>query len=181
MDFKARFDSISEKLKNIAAKYSGLCAYVDREDLYAEMWLYLWNMWKTGGLENKTESYIVQACYFHMRNYLRTVQDRVKLVSFEDFSLNSSDDAGGENSASLDDIMPDGLPGIGETLESRALYEKIMNNGFSTLEKDIVRYLYSGYTVREIGKILGLSHVMIVRHKKQIADKVTKNYSTLLV
>ena len=184
MEFETRFENILEKLRNIAAKYSGICSYTDSEDLYAEMKFQLWKLWREGVLDGKTESYITQACYFHIRNYLRTVKDPVKLVSLEepfDPASNSSDDIGGDSPARLADIMPDGLPGISESFESGALYEKIMNNGFSTLEKHIVRCLYDGYTVREIGRLLGFSHVMIVKHKKQIADKVTINYSNLLV
>jgi len=183
MDFETRYSAVFEKLKNIAVKYSGICSYTDSDDLYAEMRFYLWKMWREGILEDKTESYITQACYFYIRNYLRTAKDSLKLLSLDEpfGSSDSSDDAGGDGMSRLEDILPDGLPGMSEFFESKALYEKIMNNGLSTLEKDIVRYLYNGYTVREIGSILGLSHVMVVKHKKQIADKVTKNYSALLV
>jgi DNA-directed RNA polymerase specialized sigma subunit len=112
-----------------------------------------------------------------------TAKDSLKLLNLDEpfGSSDSSDDAGSDSMSRLEDMLPDGLPGMREFFESKALYEKIMNNGLSTLEKDIVRYLYNGYTVREIGSILGLSHVMVVKHKKQIADKVTKNYSSLLV
>jgi DNA-directed RNA polymerase specialized sigma subunit len=183
MEFETRFSAVFDKLKNIAAKYSGFCRYTDSDDLYSEMRFYLWQAWREGGLKGKTESYITQACYFHIRNYLRSVKDSAELMSLDGSfnSSDSSDDAGGEGSGRLEDMMPDGLPGMDETLESNALYEKIMSNGLSMIEKDIVRYLYSGYTVREIGRILGLSHVMIVKHKKQIAEKVTINYSNLLV
>jgi RNA polymerase sigma factor (sigma-70 family) len=183
MEFETRYIAVFEKLKNIAAKYSGYCRYTDSDDLYAEMRFYLWQAWREGSLKGKTESYITQACYFHIRNYLRTVKDKAELMSLDESynSSNSSDDMGGESSSRLEDMMPDGLPGMDETLESKALYEKIMNNGLSMIEKYIVRYLYSGYTVREIGRILGLSHVMVVKHKKQIAEKVTRNYSNLLV
>ncbi len=184
MDFETRFYTVFEKLKNIAAKYSSICSYTDADDLYAEMRFHLWKMWREGILEDKTESYITQACYFHIRNYLRNVKDQVKLVSLDEpfgSSSNSLDVIGGEGSNSLEEMLPDGLPGINEQFESTELYEKIMNNGLSILEKDIIRYLYNGYTVRETGRILGISHVMIVKHKKQIADKVTRNYSSLLV
>ena len=183
MDFETRFNNVFEKLKNIAAKYSGICSYTDADDLYAEMRFHLWKLWREGVLEDKTESYVTQACYFYIRNYLRTAKDTLKPLSLDEpcGSADFSDDNGGDGMSRLGDMIPDGLPGTSELFESRALYEKIMNNGLSTLEKDIVRYLYNGYTVREIGGILGLSHVMIVKHKKQIAEKVTRNYSSLLV
>lgn len=184
MEFEERFDNVFVKLKSIAAKYSSICRYTDPEDLYAEMRFHLWRMWKDGILEGKTESYITQACYFYIRNYLRTAKDRAALMSLDESggtASNTADDAFGAEFGCLESAMADGAPDIHELFESKALYEKIMSNGLSTLEKDIVRYLYNGYTVREIGSILGLSHVMVIKHKKHIADKVTKNYSSLLV
>jgi DNA-binding CsgD family transcriptional regulator len=49
-----------------------------------------------------------------------------------------------------------------------------MNNGFSKREKDVFGLLLEGYTVREAGEKLGISHVMVVKLKNRLINKVTK-------
>jgi len=49
-----------------------------------------------------------------------------------------------------------------------------MNNGFSKREKDVFGLLLEGYTVREAGGKLGISHVMVVKLKNKIIKSVTR-------
>jgi DNA-directed RNA polymerase specialized sigma24 family protein len=179
MNFEEIFTAVTPKLRQLAWRYRSLCAGLDEDDLLNEMLAFLAGEWRRGALEDKTTSYMVQSCYFHLRNYLRTAGDSRRCVSL-DASLQ---DTGGddERSMSLADVIGDGASSMQTCIEGKALYETIMNNGFKKIEKEIVRCLVDGLTVREIGERLHISHAMVVKHKKNIAGRVTKHYARLLV
>ena len=182
MNFSQLLYDLYPKLKQLACKYQRYTVFADQDDLLNEMEIFLWKQWRTGLWENKTESYIVQACYFHLRNYLRTVQEKVRSRSLDETGVGPArDPADQEEGFPCGEMLIDGSPDIEAGLESNALYDTIMNNGFSPLEKEIIARLCEGYTVREIGKKLRISHTMVVKHKKNICNRVYKEYAELLV
>lgn len=174
MNFEELLSSLTPRLKQLALKYHSYCSLSDEKDLFNEMVLALWEKWQAGELQGKTESYIVQACYFHLRNYLRNIQDKQRCVSMDD---SSDDDA----LLPLAELVADQSLSMSAYVEGKALYEKIMNNGLSRREKDVIGYLYDGFTVREIGRLLNISHTMVVKYKQNISRKVSKRYGYLLV
>jgi RNA polymerase sigma factor (sigma-70 family) len=180
MNYSELFNRLLPKMNQLARKYRQYCSMVDADDLVSEMALHLWEKYQTGAYADKTDSYIVQSCYFHLRNYLRNMQDRQKLCALNETGTDGDYDDGSSHLA-LEETIPDGadLPQV--VVEGRALYEKIMSNGLSRREKEIISFLYDGMTVREIGRTLRLSHTMVVRYKKNIAEKVSRNYANLLV
>lgn len=177
MSFEEVLSFLTPRLKQLALKYRTCCCFSDEQDLFNEMVLLLWKKWQAGELQGKTDSYIVQACYFHLRNYLRNVQDQQRCMSLEE-PTGACDD---NEEMALGELVPDRSPGMSEYTEGKALYEKIMNNGLSRREKEVIGYLYDGFTVREIGQMLHISHTMVVKYKQSISRKVSKRYGYLLV
>lgn len=177
MSFEELLSSLTPRLKQLALKYHTYCSFSDEQDLFNEMVLVLWRKWRSGELQGKTESYIVQACYFHLRNYLRTMQDKQRCLSMEEPPDGTADDG----LLSLEELVPDPSLGMSEYMEGKALYEDLMNNGLSRREKEVVGYLCDGFTVREIGEILHISHTMVVKYKQNISRKVSRQFGYLLV
>ena len=104
MDFRELTSRISRKLKGIACKLNGHPSFLNEEDLYQEAMVHLWLDCQGGKLTDKTDSYILQSCYFHLKNYLRKNYDKARLVSLE----NSADEEGKE--LNLDNILSLGRP-----------------------------------------------------------------------
>jgi RNA polymerase sigma factor (sigma-70 family) len=177
VNFEEFIVPVIPRLRQLAFKYRSVCSLCDENDLFEEMELFLLGQWQSGGLADKTESYVVQACYFHLRNFLRTAQEQQEPVHLDIPSAGEDND----KRPCLEEVLSDGEIMLERRIEGNILYETIMNNGFNPREKDIIRLLYEGFTVREIGKQLHLSHVMVLKIKRQIAEKVTKEYGFLLV
>jgi DNA-directed RNA polymerase specialized sigma subunit len=59
-------------------------------------------------------------------------------------------------------------------LNDKMLSETILNNGLSKREKDILIFLSKGFTMREIGSFLGVSHVRVVKIVGSIREKCQK-------
>jgi|AGTN01.2.fsa_nt_gi Bacterial regulatory proteins, luxR family. len=178
MKFEEALVTIAPKLRQLAFAYRTWSPAADEDDLFSEMTAHLRERWSGDGLGAKTESYIVQSCYFHLRNYLRTIVEKGKSLSLE--ALREARDDSGEDEH-RECVLCDPAPAPQRYLEERALYDTIMKNGLSRMEKDIILCLYEGMTVREIGEKFGISHVMVVKYKKSIARKVTMRYAALLV
>ena len=182
MNFEVFLNTMAPKLRQIALKFRRSVRFADEEDLLSEMTSFLWENWKRHVFADKTESYILQSCYFHLRNYLRTAREKRGMVSIdEDGESALQSREGDDDSFSLKEMLPDRSTDVSSISEGNALYEKIMNNGFKPVEKEIVRLLCDGFTVREIGRRLAISHAMVVKYKKNISDKVSKQYGFLLV
>ena len=71
MDFDIILQRIKPKLRAITKKLDGKYTSFDDEDLYQETTLHLWQQCKDKTIENKTDSYILQGCYFYLKNYIR--------------------------------------------------------------------------------------------------------------
>jgi hypothetical protein len=147
--------AIEAKLRQLSLKYGRRLPFLDPDDLLSEMKVFLLMRCRGKGLGGKTESYIVQSCYFFLRNYLRKACDGEKLLSLDD-PLNCPPEDG--ERTRLEEVLPDRGPDTERGAEGNVLYETIMHGGFSWQEKRIVELLCSGFTVREVGRQLGISH-----------------------
>ena len=78
------------------------------------------------------------------------------------------------NGDTLKENLPSGVESLDKTVDKKMLVDYIMNNGFSKREKDVFGLLLEGYTVREAGGKLGISHVMVVKLKNKIIKSVTR-------
>jgi len=166
MEFKELYERIGSRLKRIADFYGRRGYSCDRDDLYQEMTMHLWNKFKDGVPEGINDAYIIKGCEFHILNYMRKEREKIRKVSLEE-PLNESGDT-------LRDTLRGNLVSQDVSVDRKMLVDHIMNNGFSKREKDVFALLLEGHTVREAGEKLGISHVMVVKLKNRLISKVTK-------
>jgi RNA polymerase sigma factor (sigma-70 family) len=123
----------------------------------------MWSLYGAGELDGKTDSYILQGCYFHLKNYLRTHLDKARPVSIDapidESGMTLKDTLASETASGYNAVAP-GLMAEGTVL--RKLDER---------EQEVLRLLMEGLTVREIGDRLGISHVMVVKLWRRMRDK----------
>jgi len=79
--FKAMVKRLSRALKRITHRLNPHSSFIGEQDLFQEALIQVWNRFSTGGLDDKTDSYILQGCYFYLKNYLRKNRDRSLLMS----------------------------------------------------------------------------------------------------
>jgi len=166
IEFEELYQRVGPRLKRIACFYGRRGYSFDRDDLYQEMTSYLWDKFKLGVPEGLNDTYIIKGCEFHVLNYMRKEKEKVYKVSLE-APIN-------ENGDTLKENIADGQESIDKKVDKKMLVDYIMNNGFSKREKEVFGLLLGGYTVREAGERLGISHVMVVKLKNRLIDKVTR-------
>jgi RNA polymerase sigma factor (sigma-70 family) len=171
MHFEELVKKISPKLKGIVWRLSGRGLNSCSDDLYQEAMVHLWGQFQQGALADKTDSYILQGCYFYLKNYLRTHRRKAVLVSLEEAVY------GDEGCRlSLDDIIPQqGGCSVRDIANTDSIIEQINNNGLTSREKDVFNLALTGLTIREIGAQLGISHVRVVKLQKKIREKCKKH------
>jgi len=168
MVFEELVRRLAPKLKRITYKLNGHFSFFNEEDLYQEALMHLWQEFLAGELTDKTDSYILQGCYFYLKNYLRKNFFRRNLISLEQ---NSED---GE-SYYLEEILSSvQTESSFEVIHRNMFIEQIKNNGLTKREKEIFCLTLDGLTTREIGKRLGISHVRVVKLQKRIQGKCKK-------
>lgn len=162
MDFKLLLEKITPALKAIARKHL-LYGFHDEKDLYQEMCLYLWQSYGEGLPIGINEAYVIKGCEFHILNYLRKGRQRFRFVSL--------DEPLSEGGSPLKDLIegPQIMPLL--NLDDQLTLEDIKNKGLTEKEKTVLSFLIQGYTVREIAAQMGISHVMVLKHKKNIIKK----------
>jgi RNA polymerase sigma factor (sigma-70 family) len=169
MSFESLIKRISPTLKRITYKLNGHFSFFNDEDLYQEALIHLWLDFKEGKLKDKTDSYILQGCYFYLKNYIRKNYDKANLVSLENSTNEEGDVFDLDNVLSLE---------VSEShfdlINCKMLIEKISNNGLTKREKEVFCLALEGLTTREIGSRLGISHVRVVKLKSKIKDKSRK-------
>ncbi|MBF0479655.1 MAG: sigma-70 family RNA polymerase sigma factor [Candidatus Omnitrophica bacterium] len=160
MSFEELTERISTKLKGIVYKIHRSSPSFSAEDLYQEAVLNLWVEYENGKLSDKTDSYILQSCYFYLKNYIRTAQDRTSLLSVN---------------MPMESLSVEVKDSVDEDPDMDTLMEKVFNDGLSRKEKEIVFFYLQGWTTRQIGERLGVSHVSVVKLEHNIREKC-KNF-----
>jgi len=170
MGFEELHRKLSTTIKRIAYRLNGCYRSFNHDDLYQEALIHLWSNFLSGKLSDKTDSYILQGCYFHLKNYIRKVNEYSNIVSI-DAILNTDEDT------KVEDILGEFLAtgDCREELHNRFLAQSIANNGFNPREKMLLTYLSQGLTTRNIGKCMGVSHVSIVKMLQKIRAKSQKH------
>ncbi len=166
MSFEGLVGRISPTLKKIARKLNGHHTFFSDEDLYQEAIIHLWISFNKGTILDKTDSYILQGCYFHLRNYLRTVLDPVSFVS-----LNAPL---GEDGVSLEEYLPLEDTNYFEYIMSKVDMDTLETNHLTPRECEILHLFIEGMSMREIGSKLGISHMMVWKIRNRIKDKYEK-------
>lgn len=170
MHFECVVKRISPTLKRIAHRLNGHFSYFNDEDLYQEALLHLWKNFREGKLNNKTDSYILQGCYFHLKNYIRKAKLPIKLISIETIVNDGEATNLGETVWLQDNNSKRYL----DALNNKMLLETICNNGFTKREREVLSLCLEGLTTRELGKKLDISHVRVVKLKSKIKAKCQK-------
>lgn len=168
MCFEELTKKLSPTVKRIAYRLNGCYRSFSHDDLYQEALLHLWNNFNSGKLADKTDSYILQGCYFHLKNYIRKVNEKPNIISL-DAQVGQE-----EGDISLEGILylrSGAQEDCRNFLHVKFLAESLQNNGFSLREKRILMLLREGLTTRDIGKRVGLSHVSVVKAVKKIREK----------
>ena len=162
-NFEEILRKLSPTLRRITHKLNGHFTFFDDDDLFQEALEHLWIAYQNGTLGDKTDSYVLQGCYFHLKNYIRKSMDKVKLTS-----INLPID---EDGPTIQDTLICRDSGVEEALDKTFMAESIARSGLSKREERILSLLLCGMTVREIGKKIGISHVMVVKIKNGIKTK----------
>lgn len=165
MYFRILLEKITPALKAIARKHL-LYGYYDEEDLYQEMCLYLWQHYRNGLPIGINESYVIKGCEFHIQNFLRKGRPKVTLSSLDELTK--------QDGPTLGDILEDKSKDFGSSMENRLTIEEVKNLGLTDKESMVLSLLLKGHTVREAASHIGISHVMVLKHKKAIIKKWRK-------
>lgn len=163
MEFEEVYYRFYPLLVRQAQHYRNCLESVDCDDIVQEMLVHLWNGWKDGRWEGKTESYILQSLWFHSQNYLRRERKKVHLVSLDE-------PVGGEGTV-LKDNIPETLPPLTEIVENKMLIQQIKSDGLTSREKEVFNLYLEEFNLREIGEKLGISHVRVFKIRENIRRK----------
>ena len=170
MEFEKLVKKLASKLKGITYRLNHRFTFFNDEDLFQEALVHLWKECVAGKLADKTDSYILQGCYFHLQNYIRTVKDKVTPLSL-DIHIGEKGKHFAET-LSLEDEKSDGYF---QRLNEKLIVEVIRNNGLTIREKELLPFFAEGLTIREIGKRVGVSHVWVLKMKEGIRRKCLKH------
>jgi RNA polymerase sigma factor (sigma-70 family) len=168
--FEKLIKRISPTLKRITYRLNGHYTFFNDEDLFQEALIHLWGDFKGGKLQDKTDSYILQGCHYHLKNYLRKVRPKIRSVSL-DLLVDAED---GRSLGETLFLEADDRRSTIDCLHDKLLVETIRNNGFTRREKDILSFYAEGLTTRVIGAKLGISHVRVIKLMHRIKDKCKK-------
>lgn len=161
--FEELLQRITPKLKGITHRLNGHFTFFNDDDLYQEAIIHLWIDYKLGKLNDKTDSYILQGCFFHLKNYIRTSADRAKMTSIE-----APIDG---DSTPLEDRILFEDHSIENNVDESMIGESIKNISLTPRERSIIDLLLQGLTLREVGLRLGISHVMVLKIRKRIEKR----------
>lgn len=165
MSYQELLKRLSPRLKGITHKLNGKFTFFNEDDLFQEAAVRLWQDFRLGRLSDKTDSYILQGCYFHLKNYIRKKYDKKNTFSLEELLING--DACEDRLACLSSPEPF------ESLHVRVAEEEMKAACRDEREGAILRLSLHGFTVREIAAELGISHVLVVRLRKRMREKLS--------
>ncbi|MEI6862893.1 MAG: sigma-70 family RNA polymerase sigma factor [Candidatus Omnitrophota bacterium] len=161
---KEKFEDLIRKfsptLRGITHKLNGHFTFFDEDDLFQEALEHLWIYYNQNKLGDKTDSYVLQGCYFHLKNYIRKTMDKAKLISLQ--KLTEDGDSTLESFIGYEDRR------IEDNLENVSISESEAVKRMNCRERAVLKLSMNGMTVREIGKKLGISHVMVVKIRKNM-------------
>jgi RNA polymerase sigma factor (sigma-70 family) len=163
--FESLIGKLSPTLKRITCKLNGHFTFMDDQDLFQEALIHLWTDFQRGLLDDKTDSYILQGCYFHLKNYIRKTQDSATMLSLnsilEEDGLHLEEMLVADDFASYDRV---------ETV----LQIEAIGAGINQRERDVLFFCLEGMTMREIGKKMGISHVSVLKIRNKIRERYQK-------
>ncbi|MBU0701773.1 sigma-70 family RNA polymerase sigma factor [bacterium] len=166
MEFAELAKRFSPYLKRLSMKIAIPSRVIEQDDLYQEMLYRLWEGWMRGEFEGKNDAYIRGGCYFHLKNYLRRHTEYANIISLNE-PLN-------EDGTTLEDIIPDQTAPFDVRVDDALFIQQMKAKELTRREQDVIELLAQGYTLRDIGKRLNISHVRVLKIKENIGSKFTK-------
>lgn len=165
VEFTKIIKKYNPKIKAIARKLDGKYTSFNNDDLYQEAVVYLWDKHNKDELHDKTDSFILQGCFFNMRNYIRTMH---KSLDRKAVSMNIPIN---EDGNTYEDLLADSnAETVSSDLVNRSLLRDVRGK-LNERELRVLSYSYKGMTNREIGGEIGVSHVMVGKIMKKIRTK----------
>ena len=161
------------QLRGIIRKLNIHYQYIDSDDLYQEILLYLWQQNRDGNLEDKNDSYILQGCYYYLKNYIRK---HIKSVSRQKENIIYYYSAG--PNAETEENKPSKQQNFARDTLDEYLYYDDFNRDLSEKEKSLLRLRMRGLSNREIGRELGISHTMVSRMRQKMKKKFLSSYQS---
>jgi RNA polymerase sigma factor (sigma-70 family) len=174
MEFEKLAEKLTPKLKAIAYKLNHRFTFFNDEDLFQEALMHLWKENAAGKLANKTDSYILQGCYFYLQNYIRTAKDKYISCNLEAHSAEDS-----EHYQESPELKDERSGDYFERLNREMICDVIRNNGLTSREKELLPFFSEGLTIREIGRKAGVSHVSVLKMKEEIRRKCRKHLDNI--
>jgi RNA polymerase sigma factor (sigma-70 family) len=163
MKFEKIVKKLTPKLRGITYKLNGKYTILDHDDLYQEALAHMWEDYCAGKLADKTDSYVLQGAYYHLKNHLRGLDDNTFFVRL--------DEQVSEEGGTLSELIPAEDDGGYEAAETRELLERC---GLTEQEKEVLHLYADGFTTREVGEITGVSHVSVVKTIEKVREKAKK-------
>ena len=158
-------NNIRYQLKAIIRKLNINYQYIDSDDLYQEVLLYLWLQNKNGQLRDKNDSYILQGCYYYLKNYIR--KNIKQVIDYQAHDYLKCEVQNKKIKEKIPSIV--GYPN-NYTPEEYLYYDEFSKK-LSRKEKTLLNFRLKGLTNREIGRELGISHTMVSKMREKIKKK----------
>ncbi|MBD3264847.1 MAG: sigma-70 family RNA polymerase sigma factor [Candidatus Omnitrophica bacterium] len=164
MDFNELLTRLEPKLKSITRRLDYRFRTFGQEDLFQEALIHLWEKNRDEELCGKTESFILQGCCFYLKNYIRKSNKSIDKMSVfgESFDYPGGKAIGGHPAANNESFV--------NSLDNVSLRDSIFKI-LGKRERKVAVYIMKGLSSREIGSILNISHVMVLKIKKNIRSK----------
>jgi len=168
-DFNELTNRISGKLSGIVRRLDVRKSYFDYDDLYQEAMCSLWVKWNAGELADKTDSYILQGCMFHLKNYIRCAYKKMDTLTVRASASNTID---GETSAEEFITVHSEDKNFAFFMVDLKIEE--IERYLEGRELEVFRLSLEEMTTREIGSRIGVSHAMVVKIEKRIRSKCSE-------
>jgi len=138
-----------------------------REDLMQEALIHLWKVQEQN--PGQTKNWYLQNCRFHLLHYLALGR------SVDSPKRRSSQVHPCEQDENLDDWL-DRFEGENSVLQDVSARDILaaLATCLSVREMSILQWLAEGQATREIAKRLGISHPMVIKHRRKIAALAKK-------
>lgn len=164
MSFEELIIRLMPKLKAVSKNVSRSISSVDESDILQEMLIFLLKKYREEKIEGYTDSYLLQGAWFHAKNYTRSIRSKDSV----------SETIGEDNSSILDTIRSEDEPGEDE-IQAGMTVSGIMNLCRSSRERLVIRMLLEGFTLRETGKEIGVSGVMVCKMLNSIKKRALES------
>jgi RNA polymerase sigma factor (sigma-70 family) len=140
------------------------------EDLFQEALVHLWQ--KEQEQPNQSRSWYVQSCCYYLQNLLRMGRS-VDCAKRNGERVTVGDDVV-ENAGDQEDIgdFANRIDAAGDVVAevSARDFEAVLAGRLCALDGLLLERLAAGFTLREVGEQLGISHAAVVKHRRRIAS-----------